>query len=455
LPQRQSRETELAPVLGEMSIQPRTTLDLHLRTEHVRLGQNRIALRMPWDSIDYSDYRSRFLQTVVAHQSTTGEAHPPLKPLEIWAAMGEEGKFPDELMRGIKKWLPKLTYRRQPLIEWNGKRGRGATYAVNQKFQLNLLEKKVELLIPEIELPDADEVYETVRHLSQFDFVLREYGILEMEPGLEIALQSHKPDYTQLKNSGKSIQDFRAGALAKAEQLLGDQQYIGRYKKSLDKASPEYGLLRYIYDLTPDERFFMRKLLKSKVEPVLLDGNLRLEAVDERGMLIAVLTPSLLEKPVENSTETEAEQTTVSSENTEIIFDRRAQTADSTEGEVDLRNERLESLLEVVEAVADEVAATFLVSLKASKVYRLAQVQAVFPKLTINKFMSAKKNNIINPVREQPISLEDVIRIMLHSDPYLRNVFTTRKYRDQINGIVNKVIERNTQRVEQELSGEY
>jgi len=438
----------VASVIGELSLQPRHTLDIQLRPGHTRLGQKRVPFSLPRESRDYSDYRYRFLKALTDRQSDAGEAHPTMKPTEIWQAMGEEGRFEADVMIGIKRWLPKLSYHKQPLIAWNGKRGRGASYGVNQRFFLDVDDRIAKKIMPMIELPAAAEIYESVRHLSQFDFVLREYGVLEIEPGLEMALQDYKPDYSEIKNDGQSVQEYRAKALAKLDLLLSDQSYLSRYKEASDKSSPEYGLLRYIYDLTPNERYLLQRLTKANVEPSTVGGELRLEAIDQYGMLIAFLSPRSTEKTVEFQPPAEKPAPA------DVIYDRRAENDNSVEGEVSLRTERIEAMLDIIEAVANDTAATFLVNFRADKSYRLAQIQSAFPKFTTNKLVSAKTNNVITSVKNQPLSLEDVIRVVIHSDVYLRNLFTTRKYRDQVDSIIKKVIAENTERVENELIGE-
>jgi hypothetical protein len=449
---RDPRLAGVAPALGEISISARTVLAVKIGEESVRIGQKRVPFSARRDAADYTDYRYRFLKVLTENQSSDPtQPHGELTPRDIWALMGEESKLDKEAMNAIKKWLPALSYYRQPLVVSTGKRGRGSRYSINPSFFLDIQEHGSSEPSPR-PTPTPEEVYEIVRHLSQFDFVMREYGAPEMDPELEIILEAMRPDYRQMIAQGQSIQDFRIEALSKLDQLFSDQDYISRYKQSLNKDAPEYGLLRYVYDLTPNERFLVSRLLKARVEPVSTSGQLRLEAVDENGMIIAVLTPKgITEAMGAKEVTLERVQRGEDLQPGAVIFSRDKEEQPQS-GEVNLRNERVEELLEVIEAVANDTAATFLTNLKASKRYRLARIQAVFPRLTTNKLMSAKENGVINPVREQPISLEDVIRIIIHSDAYLRNIFTTRKYKDRIEEIIRKVIEENIERVEEELA---
>jgi hypothetical protein len=450
--ERQLRDQAVAPALGEISLQSRTVLAVKAGEDSIRIGQKKMPYTARRDAADYTDYRYRFFRVLTEHQSgSAAEPHQELTPREVWALMGEGGKLDKEVMNAIKKWLPSISYHRQPLVVSTGKRGRGSRYAVNPNFFLDVQERRTTAPAPRA-LPDTTEVYEAVRHLTQFDFAIREYGVLQLDPELEMSLQEHRPDYSLLRAEGQELSDFKAEALSKLDQLLSDQDYIARYKSSLNKQAPEYGLLRYIYDLTPNERFFVRRLIKAKVEPVTTAGELRLEAVDENGMLISFISPSSVEKEPQERQNDKGDTKEINI--SEVIYDSR-QAGDSTaEGEVSLRGERLESLLEVIEVIASDAAATFLVNFNAAKTYRLAQVQTAFPKLTTNKLVSAKTNNIINNVKDQPLSIEDVVRIILHSDPYLRNAFTTRKYKERINAIIQRVIDENVERVEQELRGE-
>lgn len=443
---RETREALAAPALGEISLQPRRQLEVILRHDSLRIEQKAIPLRLPYEQVDYSPYRSGFLRSVIARQSLEEAPHAFVRPLDVWSDMGYSGKFPTDLMIGVKRWLPYVSYRRQHLIEGNGKRGRGAFYSVNNAYLLKLIDASQEKQPAMPELPDLAEVREAVRHLTQFNFLFNERGVLTVDPMVEIALEQHRPDYSQLRAEGGTIEDFRAASLLKFGMLLEDKAYLHEFRRGYGPKSVQEVLASYISDLDPNERFFVKTLLSSTLEPVAEAGKVRLEAIDRRGMLLGVLYPSaadkreILNEPTSNQPE--------------VIFERRQTTTEELKKEVSLRDERLEGLLEIVEAVANDVAATFLTTLNAAKSYRLAQIQAVFPKLTTNKLMSAKENRVINPVREQPISLEDVIRILIHSDVYLRNVFTTRKYKDRIEEIINRVIEENLKRVEEELGGQ-
>lgn len=458
------RAANIAPALGEISIQPRTELDLKLVTGNIRLGQKKMPFRLPKEQNDYSDYRYRFLVAMAASQAQVGELHPELKPLEIWAAIGEEGKFPAELMIAIKRWLPTLTYRGKRLVEGNGKRGRGATYWVNQAFFLNVDDRIAEQLPSQEPLPDPAEIYEAVRHLAQFDFAIREHGVLEMEPGLEMSLQAVKPDYAQLRGSGVDLREFRAEAAAKMSKLLTDLDYISRYKDSLDKDSPEYGLLRYIYDLTPNERFFVERLTRGQVIPHRMGGELRLEAVDERGMIIATVLPRGTIDALETEQEPGEADVEPASRHIEhwhdedVVFDRQQQNRPGS-GEIKFKNQLEAEMIGLVEAVAETTAMTFLERFRSDKIYSREHLLNAFPKLSIASVVSARDNNILpgEPRRTASgrpgMSLEDVIKVTLYSDGYLQNVVTARKYKKQIHSIIKEVIDRCVQSVEDELSG--
>lgn len=118
---------------------------------------------------DYTEERLAVLDTLVEHQ---GEV---LTVAQLWeATFGVETPFDRDVMSQVRAWLGKLTFRRQPIVEHNGKRGPASAYGITgfdvQIVKETVTRSKVPTSLPDSVLPAGDVTLPTRSNADTLPF---------------------------------------------------------------------------------------------------------------------------------------------------------------------------------------------------------------------------------------------------------------------------------------------
>ena len=272
--------------------------------------------------IDHSDARRKALKYILVSE---GE----LTPHQIWEAAYDGRPFDKDAFKPIRDWLVKITYRRQPIIHFNAKRGLSSRYSargnlafvvehadeLDDEQTVAVIDEKIDIIDePDtkevVNLPfDASNVYLAAHQLHTFNFVLEAYGYPTLENEVLDALEPYAPDLSHIRDDEVAIRDSKMQALENVRTFVDDDEKFLDYLDNvdLDPTSPTFKFFEYISLLDgPEQRELVDKLFKASLAHIaevpggkagMLISDTEQVAVDEHGDIIRPPQPSEVSIP--------------------------------------------------------------------------------------------------------------------------------------------------------------
>jgi hypothetical protein len=458
-----AQETEQGtPTSVEMGEALKTTVRLRVKGSVLQIGKQGKIIPLAAKTIgnrrDYSDMRVRALKALAdpEHEDRMFNPH------ELWANMYDDGRpYDSDAMISVRKWLEKLTFRKEAIVITNKKRAMGSRYWVSPSFQLEFVDDTVvdwsnEAQPTELKI-DLGDLYLAARHLEQFDFVFRQLGYPEMERGMSEALKPHIPDYSHLKGDERAIRAQRLEAVERIEAMVNDESRFLAFLDSIEKDSAESKMATFLSDIDGVEQWtLVKRLFTSRIIPLKTNGKTMLEVVDGADASVGFFEVS--ERKTKSEVESIPKESPTVPENTkddeaiessaqpkELAHDtevelrvaeqpttpptetqRRGRSAESE----NLEKQQLQTLREAMESVANRYFESGL-SADLEKRYKRMEVQGrAFPAFTTRAVRDALSNRIVGGEansKHPTFNVQDIVDILVYIGP-VQNIYRLKKF---------------------------
>ena len=432
---------------------------------------------------DYGPERVKALEVLINNYS--GDE---IRISELWKSAFGDQVFNRHVMTQIRKWFEKLTYRQQPLIIHNGKRGIASAYSINNRFDLRLVKQEV-IEKQQEEIADisslaqfneedfSPEETEALRPSSFFPLSRYEASVLAtfLDMNNEILEKVGIPRISEevverLRNKvttremklyervkGTDIKSTRESVITAIATFFKDESKVLKAIGHMSEEDDRYGLFEYLFQIDGEERWRLFEQLKS-IETKLtykVDGGRRaglayLGGIKESKMGdIEVVTPigeSGEEEPISDSG-TDEEPLTHEISNQEILEPRseailpddKLQQSDVTPRAASLKAEMARFEKEFTKDVRGWIKTIDTYSLDG-KILRTISHQ--FPSLTRSFVKNASENGLIARTGNNRLSKKDIICLMALS-----------KYRDYMS-ITQRTAGPNRRAIEEMIKSE-
>lgn len=459
-------QPEPAPAPGETREVPQIEVEVVLGESVIALGKQRkvvpLSRRHYAAQADYSDQRRSGLKALIDHQ-----AQGEMRVNDLWKFVGGDTPIDKNTMTSLRAWFLSLSYRRSPLIYFNGKRGPAAAYRVASEFKLVIVDAPKQSEI--IEFPvEAGDMFITARHLEQFDFVLRQNNCPELESKLVKELERYRPDHSHIKGDVDAIRQSRKEAITRVEAIISSQEWMLNFIETTDPEDPQFKFIEYISGLEEEQLKLISRLMTARVERVPVNGGrFRIEAVDEDDYTIAWSDPfdktaSPLSQVAEEEPENLGERALI--EDLEETIDETEEAEAATpEGDSEVEvdngkasgkkefNETELAKLKLLETVAYGAALSFAEHFEPEGEYLRQQVQVFLPRFDTKRVATAKDNHVITKEKHRKFGITDVVKVVVYTDRDLQNVFTNRKYKKIVDEILARAIKMAKETARQQL----
>lgn len=290
-----SEPTQTAPMQHSLSIaeekeKERTAVRITRQGNAVMVGNQgktiRLSEAMYGKQRDYSEERWSVLKTLVA----LGGDGKQVSIKELWATAFPDKEIDSRAMGQVRRWLEKLTFRRQPIVVHNGKRSISSAYSI-PNFEVTLQEQQITTSVrPKSQIPtlgsaetpddDSEGVTSPEKHIDTSLFPLSHFEtsiianffrihaatlrkldistipedtIRRIDDTLDPGVASRE-NAMYIEQAG-NIHAIREIILAKLKTFFDSDEKVLGAVDGLSDADPRYGLFEYLVEIDGDDRW--------------------------------------------------------------------------------------------------------------------------------------------------------------------------------------------------------
>ncbi|HVO86362.1 MAG TPA: hypothetical protein VMT23_01340 [Candidatus Binatia bacterium] len=420
------------------------------------------------DKRDYTEPRRRALEAVLSLPE--GELLSS-KQLHELAFPGEE--FQSNRMNELDKWFDKLTFRKEAMIVHKGRRygvspNFDLSFSHGERYKKHLAGEQTEPAVEAEPQPDSEISYALwlmSDRLYKFGYVMEAAGYKTISKDLwEQMDEGYHPDHSHLSGDADAVLEYRAKALEKLEELLTDSDaFESFYDNCLREGSVLFKFTELALEFDEEARKLIWRLVNAHEVRATVTGRLDVvggpkQVYDSEGVLIYPF-PELLpirqgngtETPVDDSEpddeEPEADDDATTPGETETpqpedgaTDDEAAPAAPKSETELSpAEKSKLVKLREEAERIAEQFLATTLSPLEA---YPWPQIQgAGLRAFSAKKVAAAKDKHVVPRGDNKTYGIKEVIRVLISGHKQLQNIFANRRYRAEVERIIDEVVD--------------